>query len=230
MKLESWTAPRPSGEASEEMAVTLGTGRAAKVLILPAWFDEANKLRRLTLETMRRLHEAEIDSFLPDLPGCNESLASLKAQTLEGWRAAAEAACDQFGATHVLAIRAGALIAPQNLPRFQYAPLAGSKLLAALLRAQTMAEREAGRQVTRQDLLEQGREEGLVLAGWALGARMVRALEEAASAETAKQSTIEASDLGGPGLWLRAEPAHDAAQAERLAQIIANGISSESAA
>ena len=61
--------------------------------MLPAWFDEGNKLRHFTVEVMRRLDGAGIDSFLPDLPGCNESLAPLEQQTLESWRTeAAEAA------------------------------------------------------------------------------------------------------------------------------------------
>ena len=47
-------------------------------------FDEANKLRHFTIELMRRLDTAGIDTFLPDLPGCNESLAPLEAQT--GWQ------------------------------------------------------------------------------------------------------------------------------------------------
>ena len=42
-------------------------------------------MRRLTVEVMRRLDGAGIDCFLPDLPGCNESLEPLEGQEPEDW-------------------------------------------------------------------------------------------------------------------------------------------------
>src|SRR5690606_34249762 len=70
----------------EEYALAFDEGREARLLVLPALFDEANKLRRFSAEVMRRLDAAGIDTLLPDLPGCNESLAPLEGQTLAGWR------------------------------------------------------------------------------------------------------------------------------------------------
>lgn len=224
MKLESWTAPSPCGEAFEEMAVTFDGARPIRLLILPAWFDEANKLRRLTLDVMRRLDEAGIDSVLPDLPGCNESLAPLDTQTLEGWRAAAQTAAQTFGATHIFAVRAGALIAPDSLPAWHYMPQAGPKLLGAMLRAQTLSEREAGRHISRDELLADGLEQGLTLAGWQLGPDMMRAVNAAEPVMNARTNVIEQSDIGGAGLWLRAEPSHDPDQAHALARIIADAL------
>jgi hypothetical protein len=87
------------------------------VLVLPAWFDEGNKLRHFTVEVMRRLDGSGIDTILPDLPGCNESLVPLDAQTLDTWRSAAVAASRRFSATHVLSVRAGAMLSPDALPR-----------------------------------------------------------------------------------------------------------------
>ena len=75
--IAAWPTP-----AGEEYAAAFDKGRAHRLLVLPAWFDEGNKLRHFTVETMRRLDGAGIDSFLPDLPGCNESLAPLETQAL----------------------------------------------------------------------------------------------------------------------------------------------------
>lgn len=212
------------GSASEELLLAFDHGRAVRLLVLPAWFDEANKLRRLTVEVMRRLDAAGIDSLLPDLPGCNESLTPLSEQSLEGWRTCAVAAAESLGATHVLAIRAGALLAPAGLPGWHYAPQSGPKLLRAMLRAQVIAARESGNSETSEALLAKGRSEGLMLGGWSIGAAMVRALEAAEAALAPGQTAIAQAQLGGPGLWLRAEPDDDAAQADALAAIISGGL------
>lgn len=217
----SWHAPLPGGGTSEELLVSLDRTRARRVLILPAWFDEANKLRRFTLAVMRQLDSAGIDSFLPDLPGCNESLSPLETQTLEGWRAAAAAAADAVRATEVLAIRAGALLAPAALPGWHYAALSGPKLLRGLIRARTIAAREAGLGENAESLMAEGRETGLVLGGWMIGAAMIRALEAAEMAADEAVRAISTGDLGGAGLWLRAEPGEDPGQSARLAAIIA---------
>ncbi len=219
--IASWHAPLPGGGTSEELLVSLDRARARRVLVCPAWFDEANKLRRFTMATMRALDKAGIDSFLPDLPGCNESLAPLEAQTLEGWRAAVVKAARAVCATEVLTIRAGALLIPAGLPSWRYAPLSGAKLLRGLIRARTITAREAGLAETSEALMAEGRERGLVLGGWMLGAEMLRALEEAEIAGGEAAREISTSDLGGAGLWLRAEPGEDAGQSARLAAIIA---------
>jgi hypothetical protein len=210
--------PTPAGEA---YAVSFDKGRRHRLLVLPAWFDESNKLRHFTVEVMRRLDGAGVDSFLPDLPGCNESLAPLAEQTLESWRGEAAEAAWHFSATHVLAIRAGAMIAPDSLPGWRYAPVAGSSQLRALLRARVLASREAGRDEDRDRLLEMGRKDGLELAGYRLGALMIEALADAELPGAVKQRDIAQGDIGGPGLWLRAEPDYDPKQADALAAILA---------
>lgn len=219
--IATWQAPLPDGKKSEELLLALDRERTKRVLILPAWFDEANKLRRFAVQTMRALDEAGIDSFLPDLPGCNESLTPLQSQTITGWRDAARQAAEDLKVTHVLSIRAGALIAPSGLPGWRYAPQSGPKQLRGLLRARTIASREAGRDETSEALLETGRREGLVLAGWCIGSEMLRELEAAAPTGGEDQVEVAQKQLGGPGLWLRAEPDEDQAQVEALATIIA---------
>jgi hypothetical protein len=221
----TWNTPPLEGTLpGEEMLLAFDRGRAVRVLVCPAWFDEANKLRRFTVTVMRRLDAAGIDSLLPDLPGCNESLAPLKNQTLAGWRAGMAAAAATLGATHVLAIRAGALVAPEGLPGWHYAAQSGPKLLRGMIRARTIAAREAGIIETSEGLTTKGRSEGLSLGGWDIGAPMFCALEDAEPVLSPGQSDIAQSAVGGPGLWLRAEPDEDAGQADRLAALICETI------
>lgn len=224
--MSQWPAPLGNGGQSEELLVSFDKARARRVLILPAWFDEANKLRRFTLDVMRALDAGGIDSFLPDLPGCNESLAPLENQTLAGWRASTAAAAEAVGASEVLAIRAGALLVPPGLPAWHYAALSGPKLLRGLIRARTIVAREAGLSESAEGLMAIGREAGLVLGGWMIGADMLRGLESAEIPASDNARAITTADLGGPGLWLRAEPGEDIAQSQRLAAIIADGGSS----
>jgi hypothetical protein len=217
--IAAWPSP-----AGEEYALAFDKGRALRVLVLPAWVDESNKLRHFTVEVMRRLDGAGIDSFLPDLPGCNESLAPLEAQTPATWRAEAAEASAWFSATHVLAVRAGVLIAPDMLPGWRYAPVAGASQLRGLLRARVLSAREAGRDEDRDALLAEGREQGLELGGYRLGPAMIAELETAELAPSERQRDVAQGDLGGGGLWLRAEPDHDPRQADALAAIIAMGL------
>lgn len=214
----------PCSSTGEEYALSFDRRRLRRVLVLPAWFDEGNKLRHFTAEVMRRLDGSGIDSFLPDLPGCNESLAPLANQALSAWRIAATEAAEHFAATHVLAIRGGAMIVPESMPGWRYAPVAGSSLLRSLLRARILASREAGQHENREALLAIGTQSGLELAGYAFGARMVEDLAEEQLPERGQLSEIAQADLGGAGLWLRAEPDHDPKQADALAAIVAMGL------
>ena len=134
------------------------------------------------------------------------------------------AAAETLGATHVLAIRAGALVAAAGLPGWHYAAQSGPKLLRAMLRARTIAAREAGLAETSESLMAEGRERGLVLGGWAIGAAMIRDLEIAEPALGPGQSDIAQSQIGGPGLWLRAEPDEDTGQADKLAALITESL------
>jgi len=193
--------------------------REKRLLVIPALFDEANKLRRLTVEVMRRLDLSGIDSFLPDLAGMNDSLMPLEDQTMTRWKEQAEAAARHFRATCVLSLRGGSLIAPDTLPGWQYAPQTGTKQLRSMLRARTIAGREAGRDETIAALQTQGRSEGIELAGWRIGAEMFSGLESAEPSQIL--APVSQDVVGGTGLWLRAEPDEDPEQADALAGIIA---------
>ena len=95
-------------------------------------------------------------------------------------------------------------------------------MLKPLLRAGALAAREAGESRTAEELLAGGRQTGLDVAGYHLGAEMVRELEAAEPA--GDLSDIPQADVGGGGLWLRAEPDYDAKQADALAAIVAMGL------
>jgi len=219
--IATWQAPLKDGSTSEELLFAVDKKRPVRILILPALFDEANKLRRFTVQLMRALDQHGIDSYLPDLPGCNESLIPLQSMSLADWRTAASAAQTQLGATHVLSIRGGALLSPEGVSGWSYAPVSGAKLLRSMIRARTIAAREGGRAETSEELMKEGRTQGLVLGGWPIGPEMFRAIETAETREDDAIISITQNDVGGAGLWLRAEPGENPAQVEALAAIIA---------
>ena len=238
MILTTWPCPQGDGNAPKpptggtayapEMALAFAAhapeGTAAghphpRLLVLPALFDEGNRLRRFTVSTMRRLATLGIASVLPDLPGCGESLWPLEAQTLDSWRAAAAAAAAHFRASHVLTIRAASCLAPPGLPGWHYAPHAPASQLRQLLRARTLAAREAGIAEGGEGLLARGKARGLELAGYPLGPAMINQLSSEGAAPTLP--VISQSALAAPGLWLRAEPGEDAAQSSALAVTLA---------
>lgn len=217
--IAAWPCPGPSGQ-TEEYALSFDQGRTRRLLIVPALFDEANRTRRMIVDTMRLLDEAGIDSFLPDLPGCNESRQDFTGQSLHGWRSAMQHAARHFRATCVLTVRGGVLVMPQTLPGIVYEPAKGPSILRQLLRARTIAARDAGCNEDPVTLLDQGRTDGLELAGYRFGASLIAGLEYALP-EIESQRIILQGELGGAGLWLRAEPAAAPQQSDHLARLIA---------
>ncbi len=224
MKALHYACPLPSGGSVNELALAFDKGRDKRLLILPALFDEANRMRRFTVEVMRRLDSAGIDCFLPDLPGCNESLQDLAEITSVDWSDAMQAAAAHFGATHLLAIRGGGLIHPGGLPGWHYGPVKGSSILRQMLRARFLSSREAGREENQDGLLKVGLATGLELAGYQLSAGMLRDLQAIVVPNGACLTVIEQEMIGSSPLWLRAEPDDDRAQTDALAAVIAIGI------
>lgn len=223
----TWQAPTPEGASSEEIAVAFDRKRDNRLLVLAPLFDEHNKTRHQIVEIMRRLDLRGIDSILPDLPGCNESIAAIDHQSISAWRSAIAAARDHFKPTHFLAIRGGCLLLPSDTLTYAYAPAKGAALLNAMLRARVVASKEAGEEEKRPKLLELGRTNGLDLAGWRLGAQMIRELEAAEPNLPGNARLIEQSEIGGSPLWLRAEPDDDPEQADALAALLAIGLLGE---
>ncbi|WP_240481495.1 hypothetical protein [Novosphingobium fuchskuhlense] len=205
---------------ADEHAVVFDRGRQVRLLVVPPLFEEMNRTRRFLVETQRVLDGLGIDSMLPDLPGCNESLQAFSAQSLRSWRDAMAAAASHFAATHVLAVRGGVLVFPTSLPGWVLEPVKGAAILRQLLRARVLAAKEAGAAESSADLLEEGRNHGLELAGYRLSAALVAGLD-AAIPQDEGQRVIRQSDLGGSPLWLRSEPGEDAAQSAALARLVA---------
>ena len=224
MKPDTWPCPQPQGGTAPELAFACDRGRDLRLLMIPALFDEANKLRKLCGDVLRRLDGAGIDCHLIDLPGCHESLSPLEAQTPASWRAATQAAAAHFRSTHVLGIRGGTLVMPLGLPGWRYAPVKGANILRQMLRARIIAAREAGREETIEALLDNGLKDGLELAGYHLSASFISAFQSALPPVAVGLADIDQEMLGGGGLWLRAEPDEDRAQADTLAAILAVGM------
>ena len=218
----SWPCPAPAGDTAGEYAVAFDQGRPIRLLVIPALFDEANRLRRLSVETLRRLDQAGIDSFLPDFPGTDESLQPLEGLEPAHWLQAMAAAARHFAATHTLAMRGGCLFAPAGLPAIHYAPIDGAAVLRPLMRARVLTAREAGREETRDALAALAEQQGIELAGYHLSARFFRSLTTLQLAVAAV--TITQESIGGGGLWRAAEPGDDPAQAEALARTVAQAL------
>lgn len=221
MKATAYPCPLPGGAAASELALTFDQGRKHRVLVAPALFDEANRMRRFTVEVMRRLDGAGIDAMLPDLPGCNESERPLAQVEPEDWRMGLEAAARHFGATHVLAIRGGGLVLPDKLPGWHFAPVKGASLIKTLLRARIISARESGREEDAAELMERGKEQGIELAGWPLSAEMIRQLESLQPPKRGDLAPVDQETIGGSALWLRAEPDEAPDQADALAAVLA---------
>lgn len=222
--LHQWPSPTPGRPDATEYAFGYRRRPAmACVLIVPALFEEANRTRRMLVETIRALDRHGVDAVLPDLPGCNESPADFTTQTLDSWRQAMNAAAEHFSATHVIALRGGALVASQGLPGWALEPAKGAVLLRQLLRARVIASREAGREERIEDLIVEGRAQGLELAGYRFGAALVSELETALPAP--HLAPIALADIGGAALWLRSEPGEDTAQSDALAARIVADLS-----
>ena len=217
MRSIAWPCVAPGGSGEEFALVAGPDDPTARVLVVPALFEEANRTRRMLVETIRALAEAGVVGVLPDLPGCNESLAPLDRQTLGDWRAAMAAASVHFSATHVLTLRGGVLLVPDGLPGWQFEPIGGAQAIRPMFRARTVAAREEGRAETMDGLLAEGREQGIELAGYRLGAAMVRELESAKAADYGGQTVLRLEELGGAALWLRSEPGEDADLSAALA-------------
>ncbi len=218
------TAPRHLSyhfKGYDEACLAFGDASATRrILIVPPLFDEMNRVRAVLVGTMRALAEFSVMTLLPDLPGCNESLATISAQTIDSWQRAMAAAADQLTATHVVTIRGGALVATGiALPLWRLAPVKGASLLKTMLRTRMASDKEAGRATTLESLMADAQNGPVDLSGYHLGATMLAGLEAASPANNAFDVTLGESpdQLPGKPLWLRAEPQEDADMSAALA-------------
>lgn len=208
-------------EGFDEACLSFGDADAARtILIVPPLFDEMNRVRAMLVGAMRELAERGVKTLLPDLPGCNESLAPIAAQTIEGWRRAMAAAADQLGATHIASIRGGALVVTGiALPRWRLATVMGASLLKTMLRTRMASDKEAGLSSSIESLMNDARNDPLKLSGYRLGVDMLAGLESATPFDAAYEITLGdgPGKIAGKPLWLRAEPQEDAEMSAALA-------------
>lgn len=195
-----------------------GAGDERCILIIPPLFDEMNRVRRMLVQTMRELTGRGISSVLPDLPGTNESRASLLKQDLVTWRTAVSAAAAKIGATHIASLRGGALIDDGvSVPHWRLAPVKGSTLLKAMLRTRIAGDKEAGIVSTSEQLMASAQHKPLELAGNIIGAAMLASLEKAEPVIIGAVREVALSEVDGSALWLRAEPQDDPAMSAAIA-------------
>ncbi len=214
-----------NSRADEQCLRFAGAQDAPAILMVPPLFDEANRMRRTLVQTMRSLSALGIASLLPDLPGQNDSLQPTEAATLMQWRdALAAIAAAERGAVLVASWRGGALIDDAvggAIGWWRMAPVAGTSIVKAMIRTRIAGEREAGRMVTADSVRAEAGDGPVELAGNFLNARMLDELEGASPAEVAPLRTVAvglgAGKLTGSALWLRAEPGEDTAMAEAMA-------------
>jgi hypothetical protein len=194
-------------------------------MLVPPLFDEANRMRRTLVLTMRALAERGMASLLPDLPGQNDSPESTEAVTLAEWRTAlAGAASRESGPLLIASWRGGALIddaASNAMGWWRMAPLNGASIIKTMIRTRIAGEKEAGRTVSADDIRGMADHGPVELAGTLLNGAMIAQLESATPAGVQPLRTVTVGTgegkLPGSALWLRAEPGEDAAMAQAMA-------------
>jgi hypothetical protein len=212
-----------------EAQLCLGPASGPVVLVAPALFEEANRLRAFTVAVMRRLAERGIASILPDLPGTGESLLATEDARLDDWRSAYAAAVPARPAYGV-AIRGGALVTQQAglVGRYHLSPPAGADIVRDLIRTRLAAVREGGARFDPADLDRPG--PPIDLAGNAVARDLLAALKSADPPQADRIVRLEGDPrpadrvFAGRPLWRAAEPGTDAALAKAIADDIADWI------
>lgn len=200
-------------------------------MLVPPLFDEMNRMRKMLVDVMQALHALDITSFLPDLPGTNESLLPLEQATLAGWQQAVEACAQQHQITHIASFRAGVLTVAEMpaASHWMLSPVKGAAILRTMMRTRVAADREAGLTTSLSGLTEQAGAGPIELAGNIIGSDLFSQLNAAGIPALQNQRIVRlASDnkpgdvqIDGSALWLRAEPDDDPAMSSAIAQDIA---------
>lgn len=202
-----------------------------RVMLVPPLFDEMNRMRKMVVDVMRSLHELEISSFLPDLPGTNESVIALEQVTLSDWQKAVQACAEQHQISYIASFRGGALTVA-DLPsanHWIFSPVKGATLMRTMLRTKIAADRESGLTTSLAELAARAENGPLELAGNIIGSELFAQLNAAEMTDMPSrrivrlESDSKPSDgqVAGSALWLRAEPDDDLTMSTAIAQDIA---------
>ena len=194
---------------AQEAVLRFGDDLPVTIAVLPALFEEANRMRRFTVSVMRLLVDRGIGTVLADFPGMGESEAALQDVSFGDWKRFSVDLAERYPAS--ISFRGGSLLDSHFTHRWQLAPESGERLLRDMVRATAFS---VG--ATAADIDAQARVEMVRLAGNRINSELYIALQTATPAHGASVSAVE-----GPKLWRLAEPGDDPAYATAVADDIA---------
>lgn len=214
----------------EELCLCAGAQSLRRILLVPPLFDEMNRMRKMLVDVMHSLEALDIGSFLPDLPGTNESLVALETVTLSDWQNAVKACAQQNDISHIASFRGGVL-AVAGLPsasHWIFNPVKGATLLRTMLRTKVASDKESGFSTSLAELTSRAEAGPLELAGNIVGSDLFKQLNSTGIPALAKQRIVRLDSdnkpcdgqIQGSALWLRAEPDEDPAMSASIAQDI----------
>lgn len=214
----------------EELCLCAAPRSLRRIMLVPPLFDEMNRMRKMLVDVMRCLEALDIGSFLPDLPGTNESLIALEKVSLSDWQNAVKACAQQHDISHIASFRGGAL-AVAELPsasHWIFNPVKGATLLRTMLRTKLASDKESGLSTSLAELSSQAEAGPLELAGNIIGSDLFTQLNNAGMPELANQRIIRLDSdnkscdgqIPGSALWLRAEPDDDPTMSSAIADDI----------
>jgi hypothetical protein len=197
------------------MLLRHGAGSPVTLLVLPALFEEANRMRRFTVSVMRGLAARGIGSVLPDLPGTGESLTPLADVSFDDWRDAVKSVAElvraETGHCSAVAVRGGALLDAPADYGWRLAPETGERVLRDLVRATALSSGETASEIDRR-----ARGKATALAGQVLSPALYAGLSDARLPDGNRHTVRLNDDIGlrdsslpGTRLWRSAEPGDD---------------------
>ena len=215
----------------KELCLSLAAQSGRRVMLVPPLFDEMNRMRKMLVDVMRSLEAHEIASFLPNLPGTNESLRPLEQTMLSDWQKALEACAQQHQISHIASFRGGALAVAEmkTANHWIFSPVKGATILRTMMRTKVAADREAGLNIGLAELAARAKTGPLELAGNIIGSDLFTQLNAAEIPSMDNQRIVRLKSDNKPGdvqipgtaLWLRAEPDDDLDMSAAIAQDIA---------
>lgn len=217
----------------KELCLCAAAQSSRRVMLVPPLFDEMNRMRKMLVDVMRSLESFEVGSFLPDLPGTNESLIALEQVTLSDWQKAIQACAQQHYISHIASFRGGTLtVTATQAAHWTFSPVKGATLVRTMLRTRVAADRESGLTTSLADLTAQAGAGPLELAGNIIGSELFAQLNAAEIPDLKNQRIVRLESENKPGdiqipgsaLWLRAEPGDDPVLSSAIAEDIAGWI------
>jgi hypothetical protein len=211
----------------EEHYLRFGEGASVTLLVLPALFEEANRMRRFTASLMRALADRGIGTILPDLPGTGESLHEIGVVSFGDWQDAVTAVAETASKPlRTISIRGGALLDDKTNAGWRLAPESGGRLLRDMVRATALSQ-----DISATELDRLSRSAPTRLAGNVITPELYTHLADASPISgnyriARLQDDLAECDvtLSGSKLWRAAEPGQDAALVVAAATDIASWV------